>query len=272
MTSPVAPRTSPPTASAEPRHVRYECSDHVVTLTFDRPDRLNALTARTLAELGETLRSIADDPQVRVVVLTGAGRAFSAGGDYEALAAGPVTAEFVRASADVVRLLHSLRPVTIAAVNGACAGGGMALACATDLRIAAESAFFTSAFIRIGATGDLGLPWFLTRLVGSGRARMLSLLSERVPAAEAERIGLVEKVVPDAELAATVAAIAADLAGFAPLALAGLKCNLADADVLDLPEFLDVESARYGENSNSADACEGFRSFVERRPPAFRGV
>jgi 2-(1,2-epoxy-1,2-dihydrophenyl)acetyl-CoA isomerase len=263
--------TAVTTTEADEVHVRYGVRDHVATLTINRPERLNALTAQTLRELRQLLEQAADDRSVRVVVLTGAGRAFSAGGDFEALATGEMTAQFVNDSAEVIRVLHGMRPVTIAAVNGACAGGGMALACATDFRIAAESAFFTTAYLRIGTPGDLGLPWFSARLVGPGRAKWLSLLSERVPAVEAERIGLVERVVPDSELAGVVAETAATLTAFAPLALASLKQNLNDATQLPLSKFLEVESVRFAENSASHDAAEGYQAMAEHRPPFFRG-
>jgi 2-(1,2-epoxy-1,2-dihydrophenyl)acetyl-CoA isomerase len=251
--------------------VLAEIRDHVATITLNRPARLNALTPESLRELRERLESLGDDREVRVVVLTGAGRAFSAGGDVDSLATGKMTSRFVRETAQLIEVLYSLRPVTIAAVNGACAGGGMALACAADLRFAARSAFFTTAFLRIGTTGDMGLPWALVRLVGLGKAKELSLLSDRIDAAEAEHIGLVNRTVPDDDLPAAVADVAGRLAGFAPLAAAGLKRNLNDAAVLDLPGFLDVESLRFSENSVSADSAEAVRAFVERRAPIYRG-
>jgi 2-(1,2-epoxy-1,2-dihydrophenyl)acetyl-CoA isomerase len=184
---------------------------------------------------------------------------------------GAISEEFVRSTVTVVETLYRLRPVTVAAVNGACAGGGMALACAADVRIAARSAVFATAYLQIGTTGDLGLPWQLVRLVGLSRAKELSLLGERVTADAAARIGLVQRVAADSEFPQEVERLVARLAGFAPLALTGLKANLNDAFELGFSQFLDVESRRFAANTLTADAAEAVQAFIERRAPRFSG-
>lgn len=144
----------------------------------------------------------------------------------------------------------------------------MALACAADLRLAAESAFFTSAFLRVGTTADMGLPWHLVRLVGIGKAKELCLLGERIDAKEAVRIGLASRVVADWDLRRLASDIAARLAGFAPLATAGSKKG-NDAAIVDFATFLDVESDRFGENAVTADATEAVQAFIVKRSPQF---
>lgn len=249
--------------------VIVEVSQHVATLAFGRPSRLNSMTPQSIADTIVALEHLDADEDVRVVVLTGSGRAFSAGGDIDALASGPLTTELIRGSVRLSEVLYRMRAVTIAAVNGPCAGGGMAVACAADLRLAGESAFFLPSFLRIGTTGDMGLPWHLARLLGESKAREISLLDERLPAQEAKRIGLVSRVIADDQLMTAAADLAGVLAARAPGALRGMKQNLLDAGRLDLAAFLDAESRRFAANSSSADATEAARAFIEHRPPNF---
>jgi 2-(1,2-epoxy-1,2-dihydrophenyl)acetyl-CoA isomerase len=258
----------PDRTSAE---VLVDVAGHVATVTLNRPARLNALTPSSLNALADALEAVAADPAVRALVLTGAGRAFCAGGDVEQLGEYAMTAEFVREAVRVVEVLYSLRPVTIAAINGPCAGGGMALACATDLRCASESAFMVTSFLAIGTTGDMGLPWFLTRLVGASKAKELSLLGDRLTASQALELGIVCRTVPDETLSATATAIAERIAAMAPLASAGLKANLNDASIPDLAGFLDIESGRYAVNARTADANEAVRAFKDRRTAHYVG-
>ncbi len=237
---------------------------HVATVTLNRPRRLNAFTPRILEDLDETLRGLDADPTVRVVVLTGAGRAFCAGGDVNALAEAPISEDFVRDQVKTAETLYGLRPITIAAVNGACAGGGMALACATDIRVAARSAFFYAAYLGVGNPGDLGLPWHLTRLVGLAHAKAISLLGERIPAARAHQIGLVERVVDDESLLPDVATMSSRLAA-APSAAFALKENLNEAMEMTFSAFLDVESRRFAANARSADSAAAVQAFLSGR-------
>jgi 2-(1,2-epoxy-1,2-dihydrophenyl)acetyl-CoA isomerase len=244
---------------------------HAATVTLRRPGRLNALTPPMLGELRAVLESISGNREIRAVVLTGAGRAFCAGGDVGTMATTTMSADFVRETVAVTEVFYELPQVTIAAVNGPCAGGGMALACAADLRVAASSAFFVTAFLGVGTSGDMGLPWHLVRLVGLGAAKELSLLGDRISADRAASLGLVSRVVPDADLGRAAGEMAARVAAYAPGAVARMNANLDDALGLDLSAFLDVESRRYAENARSADAQEAVRALLERRLPVFTG-
>ncbi len=183
-------------------------------------------------------------------MLTGAGRGFCAGGDLGAMGefAEPRTQEASRAELRrlhrTTELLHEMPKLTIAAVNGPCAGAGLSWACACDLRIAAESAVFRTAFLSAGLTGDFGGTWSLTRLVGAGRARDLYFLNEKLSAASAAAIGLVGEVVPDGALMGRVADLASGLAQAPPHVVAGIKQNLNDAQELSLHAMLNAEADR----------------------------
>ncbi len=196
--------------------VLYEAADGIATITLNRPERLNAMNAALLQGALEALETAAADDGVRVVVMTGAGRGFCAGGDLSArdtLGTGPtqsrirVLRTYMRSS----QLLREMPKVTIAAVNGPCAGAGFSWACAADLRYAASSARFVTAFLNAGLSGDFGGTWTLPRIVGRARARELYLLSEAISAEQAEGIGLVTKAVPDAEFMPYVYSVARKL-------------------------------------------------------------
>ncbi len=230
--------------------VRYEVAGPVATITLNRPDRLNAMTTELIEGVLGHLEQAAADDAVRVAVLTGAGRGFCAGGDLaqtstfaDAQPEADAVAELRRLHQTTI-LLHEMPKPTIAAVNGPCAGAGLSWACACDLRIAAESAVFRTAFLSAGLTGDFGGTWTLTRCVGAARARHLYLLNEKIDAAAALTIGLVGEVVPDAGLADRVAAIASGLASARPGVVAGIKANLNEALDTTLAATLDAEATR----------------------------
>ena len=230
--------------------VRFEVSGPVATITLNRPDRLNAMTEELIGGVLACLEQATAEDAIRAVILTGAGRGFCAGGDLGAMGefAGPRTEEASRAELRrlhrTTELLHEMPKVTIAAVNGPCAGAGLSWACACDLRIAAESAVFRTAFLSAGLTGDFGGTWSLTRLVGAGRARHLFFLNEKLSAASAAAIGLVGEVVPDGALMGRVADIASGLAQAPPHVVAGIKQNLNDAQELGLHALLNAEADR----------------------------
>jgi 2-(1,2-epoxy-1,2-dihydrophenyl)acetyl-CoA isomerase len=192
--------------------------DGVATLTFNRPDRMNALSTPIMEGLLLGLPRLADDPAVRVVVLTGAGRAFCAGGDVKSMAEGgerrsPAEATaHLRSRMEVSRILHELPKPTIAMINGPAAGAGLAFALACDLRIAGASARLVTAFVRVGFSGDFGGSYFLTRLVGTAKARELYFTGRPVDAEEALSLGLVNRVVPDDQLATVTLELAQSLA------------------------------------------------------------
>jgi len=230
--------------------VRYEVAGPVATITLNRPDRLNAMTGELIDGVLTHLEQAAADDAVGAVVLTGAGRGFCAGGDLAQTSTFADDQPEAEAVAELRRLhrtsllLHEMPKPTIAAVNGPCAGAGLSWACACDLRIAAESAVFRTAFLSAGLTGDFGGTWTLTRLTGAARARQLYLLNEKIDAATALAIGLAGEVVPDAELAGRVAAIAVGLAGAPPGVVAGIKANLNEALDTTLAASLDAEATR----------------------------
>lgn len=238
----------------------------VVTVTLNRPERLNALDLEHVLALRDALRELADDDGVRVVVLTGAGRGFCSGGDVTTMAGGGGrgTTVDLRAVMEIAELLHGMRAISVAAVNGPCAGAGLSFACACDLRYAARSAVFVSAFLRVGSSGDHGSAWVLSRAVGPAKARELLFLGERVDADEAQRFGLVSAVVDDDALRDHVDAIAARLAGMPPTAARLMKQNLDDALSLPLSAYLDVEAVRFAECSGSPEAVAAARAFLDR--------
>ena len=254
--------------------LRVEVDGAVALLTLDRAEALNALTVPLKAALLTTLERIAADRTVRVVVLTGAGRAFCAGQDLaerEQPDAAPLDVELRERYNPIVRALRSMGQPVIAAVNGVAAGAGASLAFACDLRIAAADARFVLAFGRIGLVPDSGATWFLPRLVGSARAAELALIGDPVSADEALRIGLVHRVVPGESLMAEARALADRLAASAPGALAMTKAALELSWSLELDAALDEEARLQGIAGASADHAEGLAAFREKRPPRFTG-
>lgn len=262
----------------------------VLTLTLDRPDRLNAMTIASQRKLHAALVDAARDPGVHVVVLTGSGKAFCAGYDLrdgmEGETEDPVAKQWseepiwkeveqvagrLRHDAEIPLLLYTMPKPTIAMVNGAAAGSGLVLAAACDLRIASESAVFKTAFLTAGRCGDPGGTYFLTRLIGSTMTRELYLLDEKVDAPTALRLGLVNRVVPAADLASTTAALAAKLAAGPRLAYVHMKRNLNAALNSTLEEMLAQEAFSNARVSLSSDAKEAAMAFLEKRAPKFRG-
>lgn len=255
--------------------VRVE--ERVAVVTLNRPEARNALTVEMKRALAAVVPALGADPAVGCVLLTGAGAAFCAGGDTRRMAQDgrlPSPDERkrqLRAEHAVPLALHRLAKPTIAALPGAAAGAGLSLALACDLRIAAESAFVTTAYARLGLSGDYGGSWFLTRLVGTAKARELYFLGERVDARDCERLGIVNRVVPDAALADEALAWARRIAAGPPIALRLMKDNLNRALVHDLADCLDLEAERMVEGAQTEDYLEAVRAFAEKRPPAFKG-
>ena len=250
----------------------------VATIVLNRPERMNTFTPALLEGLLAALDQVAGLDDVRIVVLTGAGAAFCAGGDLREglgtmLGDGPLaeqTAQLRRSTAATQRL-RNLPQVTVAAINGACAGAGLSLALACDLRVASAKATFATGFLTAGVSGDFGGAWFATRLLGSARAAELYLLNERIDAKEAHRLGLVTKVVPERGFGAEVGDLVSSLLSRAPLALALLRANLRDAEDLGLAAYLDAETERQVVTMTSDDAAEAAAAFLAKRPPRFTG-
>jgi 2-(1,2-epoxy-1,2-dihydrophenyl)acetyl-CoA isomerase len=254
--------------------LRLEVDGPVATITLDRPTALNALTVPVKVALRETLESLAADRSVRVVILTGSGRAFCAGQDLaerDQPDAAPLEVEVRERYNPIIRAIRSMGQPVIAAVNGVAAGAGASLAFACDIRIAAEEARFVLAFGRIGLVPDSGATWFLPRLVGPAKAAELALIGDGVDAAEALRLGLVSRVVAADELLPEARSLADRLAEGAPLAMALTKEALQRSLTVTLDEALDGEAKLQGIAGASADHAEGLAAFKEKRPPRFAG-
>ncbi|HXE69342.1 MAG TPA: 2-(1,2-epoxy-1,2-dihydrophenyl)acetyl-CoA isomerase PaaG [Hyphomicrobiaceae bacterium] len=249
----------------------------VLRLTLNRPAKLNAFTRAMLGELRGQLEGAATDPTCRVVVLTGAGRAFSAGQDLSDIEPGssnnvPDAAELLEVVYNpLIKLISTMPKPVIAAVNGIAAGAAANVALACDLIYAARSASFLQAFARIGLIPDAGGTWHLPRLVGAARARGLVMLAEPLSAEQAEAWGLIWKVVDDDKLAAEVEAVSDRLASAATQALALSKRALAASSGNALATQLDLERELQKLAGASADGLEGVNAFLEKRAPRFSG-
>jgi enoyl-CoA hydratase/carnithine racemase len=249
----------------------------VGVVTLNRPAAKNALSMDMKRALHDVIPGLGADPGVGCVLLTGAGGAFCAGGDTKRMAGEgrPPSPEDrkrqLRWEHEIPRALHRLEKPTVAALPGPAAGAGFALALACDLRLMAESAFATTAYARLGLSGDYGASWFLTRLLGPARARELMFLGERISAADCERLGLANSVLPDAGFAAAALAYAARIAAGPPIALRYMKDNLNRALSDPLESVLDVESERMVQGAGTEDYEEAVRAFAEKRAPVFKG-
>ncbi len=252
--------------------------DGIAVLTMNRPERRNALSAEMLDALGRILAECESDSSVAVVLLTGAGGAFCAGGDVKGMAAREglsggtldIDTRIHRQRATSGRLYQMPKP-TIAALPGAAAGAGLALALACDLRIAADSAVMTTAFAKVGFSGDYGGTFFLTRLIGSAKARELYFLSDRIEMRDAERLGLVNWVVPEAELMSRAIETARRLADGPRVAYRYMKENLNRAVAGDVMDCLDLEATHHIHTGMTEDHREAAKAFVEKRQPQFKG-
>ena len=256
--------------------------DGVAVVTLDRPEARNAMNAEMIGALHETISALHADRSCRVIVLTGAGDGFCAGLDLKQGAtpesarglgsaqAGLATQQSI---ADLVPRMRSLRPVIISAVNGAASGGGLALALASDIRVAAAGARFNVAFVRVGLSGcDIGVSWLLPRLIGASRAYELMLTGRFVDAAEAERIGLVTRVVPDGEVVAAALDHAELVLANSPFGVQMTKEVMwSQLEVGSLVAGIDLENRTQLLASTTSDMEEALAAFLEKRPPRFGG-
>jgi 2-(1,2-epoxy-1,2-dihydrophenyl)acetyl-CoA isomerase len=242
----------------------------VRTIRLNRPDKLNALTEPMLDLLREELRRADSDPAVRVLVITGAGRGFCAGGDLGPMAdRAPGDPSAGLRHAEIPLLLRTIGKPAIAAINGPAAGAGASIAFAADLRIMAAEAFLTAGFARVGLAGDFGGTYSLLRLVGVERATRFYLLNERWDAPVALGYGAVGEVVPAGQLAARAAQLADQLARGSAPALAAMKRNLRLAEQAAFPEVLRAEAVTQEQLMTGADFRAGTRAFEAGQPPAF---
>ena len=260
--------------------LKVSIDNRVATLTLNRPEHRNALSPELSAKLIQELRRADADPLVKCIVIDGAGEHFSAGGDVKGMGRNSAKAEtpIDERIADLrikqrtlTGALVGLRKPTLAALPGPAAGAGLALALACDIRISAESAVMTTGYARIALTGDYGIAWLLTRLVGTSRARELMFLSERIDARRCEALGLVNRVVADTELRDVAFALARSLAEGPLQAYASMKDNLDYALTADLLDSMDQEAEYMVRSARTTDHKEAVRAFVDKRKPVFVG-
>jgi 2-(1,2-epoxy-1,2-dihydrophenyl)acetyl-CoA isomerase len=253
------------------------CAGRVATITLSRPDKLNALTAAMHADLRDALDRCEADEDVRVVMLTGEGRAFSSGADLseelprDAHGQVDLGSALARDYNPLVRRLAAYPKPTIAALNGPAVGASMNIALCCDILVAARSAYLQEGFVAVGLIPDAGGTWWLPRLVGPKRALALMLTAERIPAEDAERMGLVYKIFDDAVFAAEAAAFAARIAEGPALAYRFLKRAMAESLDNALDAQLTVEAELQHKIGFSRDFEEGLRAFREKRAPRFEG-
>jgi 2-(1,2-epoxy-1,2-dihydrophenyl)acetyl-CoA isomerase len=247
----------------------YSTGSGLCRVTLNRPERRNGITNAMVREVHTAMATAAGDASVRVLVLTGAGGAFCVGADLDHFASTeteePVSADLF----SIAALLHEMPAVTVAAINGACAGAGLGWALACDLRVISASAKLNTAFLDVALAGDMGIPWSLPRLVGAGRARDWSFRPRRVGADEALVLGLASEVFPDDSFKNMTGELVKALLRKAPSALRGMKQNYLAAERLPLGEFVELEAHRHLGLMTGPDATEAVRAYVEKREPKF---
>ena len=258
--------------------ILFEKSDGVATVALNRPNKLNSFNGVLHEEMHAALGEAAADDDVRCIVLRGEGKGFSAGADLADVIEGdgnpdgPDLGEYLRKTYGrlITRIVGIEKPI-VAALHGPVYGAGLGLALACDLRLAADSAKFSVAFIKIGLIPDAGVTFFLPRIVGQGRAMQMSMLGEALDADEAHRVGLVNKVVPDESLEEETAALAGRLAGLPTLALGRIKQTLHKSFEADLAAALEAEAVGQTFCGYTRDHKEGIAAFFEKRDPTFTG-
>jgi 2-(1,2-epoxy-1,2-dihydrophenyl)acetyl-CoA isomerase len=254
-----------------------EVRDRVATLTLNRPEKMNALGPDLLLQSITTLKEWGRDPEIGAVVVTGAGRAFCAGGDVSAMAREgdnktlEQRVDGLREAQELSWLLYNLPKVTIAAVNGAAVGAGLGIALACDLRIAASGAKFGTAYAKVGFGGDFGTTWLLTHYAGAPKAKELFFLAENIDAAEAHRIGLVNRVVEGDALMAEAAGIASRIAHGPLTSYRYMKANVNLAATVDFRTLMEREAETHLRCGMTEDHREGVRAFLEKRAANFSG-
>src|SRR5881227_2129859 len=256
--------------------------DRVEIITLNRPEVRNALSDDLTPALREMIKSCGENPEVGALLITGAGTAFCAGGNVKGMGANrdrkklemshdERVADLQERQRLLTGALVSVRKPTIAALPGPAVGAGLALAMACDMRIAAQSAFLSTGYLKVGLSGDYGIAWLLTRLVGTARARELMFTTEKVDAARCEAIGIVNRVVPDASLQEEAFGLAKSIAAGPTIALRYMKDNLDEALLFDFATARDHEAERLIRTTMTADHREAVQAFIEKRKAVFRG-
>lgn len=255
--------------------------ERVATITLNRPQARNSLSDNLSPALRAMIKVCGEDASVGAILITGAGTAFCAGGDVKGMgnnnpakqqrSLDEKIADLKDRQRRLTGALVAVRKPTIAALPGPAAGAGLSIAPACDIRIAAETAFVSTGYMRVGLSGDYGIAWLLTRLVGTSRARELMFLSEKIDARRCEAMGLVNRVVPDDKLRDEAFAMAKSLAEGPTVALQFMKDNLDDALAIDFNTALDREAERLTRAAQTADHKEAVQAFIEKRKPVFKG-
>jgi 2-(1,2-epoxy-1,2-dihydrophenyl)acetyl-CoA isomerase len=249
----------------------------LLTITMNRPDRRNALNPDMTLGLVAAARRAAEDHEVRAVLLKGAGGTFCVGGDVKSMAEGRAPLSFearmtnLRRGMEVSRILHQMPKPVVAQLDGAAAGAGLSIALACDLRVASASCKITTAFAKVGLSGDYGGTYFLTRMLGSAKARELYLISPVLTAQEACNLGMVTKVVPDSEVEVSAHELAMSLAQGPSVTLGYIKRNINNAETMSLEACFDGEAIHHSRAGETADHKEAAKAFVEKRKPSFSG-
>ncbi len=257
--------------------IRYDVAERIATITLNRPERMNAFTWEMVDAWADALTRAQRDDDVAVIVVTGAGKAFCSGGDINNMGERQDRTPLQRKNelaAHVHRIplaLESVDKPVIAAINGAATGAGMDLALQCDLRYAAASARLGETYVRVGLVPGAGGTWFLPRLVGTAKALELFWTGDLIDAAEAERIGIVNRVVADGELPDHVRAVALKIANGPPLSVRFIKRAVYQGTRIDLRTSLDLISSHYAVVSSSADHKEAVAAYLEKRKPKFEG-
>jgi 2-(1,2-epoxy-1,2-dihydrophenyl)acetyl-CoA isomerase len=256
--------------------------DRVAIITLNRPEARNSLSDNLTPALRTMIKTCGENRDVGAIIITGAGTAFCSGGNVKGMGAHRDPKRLAMSDADKIAdlqerqrlltgVLVSVRKPTIAALPGAAAGAGMALAMACDIRIAAQSAFMSTGYRNVALSGDYGIAWLLTRLVGTSRARELMFTGERVTSARCEQIGLFNRVVPDEKLQEEAFALAKSMAEGPAVALRYMKDNLDEALMFDYATALDHEAERMIRSQKTADHREAVQAFIDKRKPVFAG-
>src|SRR5580692_3389731 len=249
----------------------------LLTITMNRPERRNALNPDMTLGLVAAARRAAEDHEVRAVLLKGAGGTFCVGGDVKSMADGsraPMSFETrivnLRRAMEVSRILHEMAKPVVAQLDGAAAGAGLSIALSCDFRVASASVKITTAFAKVGLSGDYGGTYFLTQMLGSAKARELYLLSPVLTAEEALALGMVTRVAPDAEIDAAAREFAMSLAQGPSITYGYIKRNINNAERLSLEACFDAEAFHHSRASETADHKEAAKAFVEKRKPVFQ--
>lgn len=264
--------------NAPDAHLLVDIQDGVAVLTMNRPERLNALSQQMIDAGIDTLQRLAGDPAVGCIVLTGTGRGFCAGGDVSAMGGGPTTEMTLEQQVDRQRAIHRFAgllyaspKISIAAINGPCAGAGFGLALACDLRLASDQARLTTAFAKVGFSGDFGITWPLARTLGEAKAKELLFLSDVLSAQQALELGLLNRVLPAEQLLPAAMELAARIAAGPLQAYRYMKENVRHAATEGYAELLDREGFTQRRCAATADHREGVAAFMEKRAPRFSG-